>query len=138
MKREIKFRAWHEESRQMVYGRANRAVVDFEGGVLLVDNLSGSYMKREVILMQYTGLHDNNEKEIYSSDILKDERGRIGLITELHSGQVFMWLKEYEDMQRKFPVIIYEAVADNQTSSFIESCEVIGNIYENPELLSQN
>jgi uncharacterized phage protein (TIGR01671 family) len=88
-----------------------------------------------LILMQFTGLKDKNGKEIYSGDVMEDSRGRRLVITDVDAGQVVMFEQEYGNFINRAPVVLYEAVANNQTSSFVESIEVIGNIYENPDLI---
>lgn len=83
-----------------------------------------------IILMQSTGLRDKNGKEIFEGDIVKvtdgDERtnfpdGGIGTICGLD--EIFMW---YIDGQ------VHNGLFDISQEYYIE---VIGNIYENPELL---
>lgn len=70
-------------------------------------------------IMQFTGLKDKNGKKIYEGDILENEDGEKGRIEFYQGG--FIWKKkEY------FPL-----------SRWINKYEIIGNIYENPELCPQ-
>ena len=66
------------------------------------------------IVMQFTGLKDKNGKEIYEGDIIEDD---------------WHLKKEYRFMEVKFPL---DFIHINECKSHME---VIGNIYENPELL---
>jgi uncharacterized phage protein (TIGR01671 family) len=105
------------------------------GVVVTLDTGHDQFLaENHIQLMQFTGLRDKNGKEIFEGDVTTSNKQR-GTIVGLQSGLVYMDVREYEAFKRGSPVIIYEAVADNQTSSYLESCEVIGNIYENPELL---
>ncbi|EPC59550.1 hypothetical protein Lpp14_13724 [Lacticaseibacillus paracasei subsp. paracasei Lpp14] len=92
---------------------------DGKNGIELIDE--------EAHLMPYTGLHDKNGREIYEGDIVRTGTDNIGDPDPM-IGQVIMregsWLIENEKMQ--------EAI---ELFSEITSREVIGNIFENPELL---
>jgi hypothetical protein len=71
----------------------------------------------DVIFLEYIDLEDKNGKEIYVGDIVKDAYGQINAI-KFHAGSFwFNWLEcpHYNDQ--------------------IEKGEIIGNIYENPELM---
>lgn len=88
---------------------------DFEGGLRLT---AGDFE-----LMQFTGLHDQNGQEIYEGDILRDENGDLYRV-KFDGGQ-FQPLLRYGGTQ-----LAIESIVDMADCS-----SVIGNIYENPELL---
>lgn len=98
--KEIKFRFWN--GNKMIY----KSLFD------ITKNLS--YINQP---MQYTGLKDNNGKEIYEGDIIENYISGIGI---------------------KKAVVAFDngCFKDITNDEFIsEDCIVIGNIYENPELL---
>ncbi|MFS0817103.1 YopX family protein [Lysinibacillus sp. 1P01SD] len=114
MSREIKFRAWDKIHK------------------LMVENICSSEQRHTLLyeLMQYTGLKDRNGKEIYEGDIL-----------ELY---IPNWA-DCDDVQR---FVINEYCPDvSYLQAVVKHCEkclldgendyieVVGNIYENPELL---
>lgn len=68
--REIKFRAWDKEFKEMNYP----LLFEFENGIQS-DN-------EEAVIMQYTGLKDKNGKESYIGDICKDNEGEIFYIEQ--------------------------------------------------------
>ena len=125
--RKIKFRAWNKVEEKM-----------YNWYEFLNTNMKNTFIAPEstaMILMQYTGLKDKNGKEIYEGDIVKyDEFWREG---DCHYnsgvGQI-LW----DDEETGF----YLAAKDTY---FIDidlfsltrnlDAEVIGNTYENPELL---
>ncbi|KRL88614.1 hypothetical protein FC50_GL002374 [Lacticaseibacillus pantheris DSM 15945 = JCM 12539 = NBRC 106106] len=72
---------------------------------------------------EYTGLHDRNGKEIYEGDVLRDENGDLYKV-KFDGGQ-FQPLLRYGGTQ-----VAIESIVDMADYS-----SVIGNIYENPELL---
>lgn len=76
------------------------------------------------ILMQSTGLHDKNGKEIFEGDILFG-----------HAGEDFWEIVEFDIEEGKWirKDIWYNSKLD--LSEYNESMEIVGNIYENPELL---
>nr|DAL02684.1 MAG TPA: YopX protein [Caudoviricetes sp.] len=121
MKREIKFRAflnskYYEKPRMLSWEE------------LLEQYDAIDMFQRDLMtLMQYTGLKDKNGREIYEGDIVRTGEDNIG-DPEPMIGQVIMregsWLIENEKKQ--------EAV---ELFSEITSREVIGNIFEDKQLL---
>lgn len=125
MKREIKFRAWDKKEskiRGILKLNLNNEIYD----VMLhtpTDSAPNHWCLRnydEVELMQFTGLHDKNGKEIYEGDILDGQM----IVTWRNDLASFALTKQGWAYDHYFG----EAVDPGHT-------EVIGNIHQNPELL---
>ena len=110
MTREIKFRAWNDET-QMMYMSHRRDGSD--NPLWSYDAVLRRQDEETVHIMQFTGLHDTNGKAIYARDLLKHK---------FYSGPVIV---SFEN-----GCFISEDVDILSSSN-----EVIGNIHENPELL---
>lgn len=84
-----------------------------------------NYIDKETV-GQYTGLHDKNGKEIYEGDIVQ------GLFADQEEpeikGQVI-----YSNGQASY--IVIASNNDEWELGYLDNLEVIGNIYDNPELL---
>lgn len=146
--REIKFRAWEKNLKEIIPIHS----IDFEHNLVNVD--SAWRFLNEVELMQYTGLKDKNGKGIFEGDILKvpvdinqevhgnysiheviikkgiiitsylkSEKGQI-----LPKGYTAGFLLDSYDFDNKTFLF-------NDNPSMDTNVEVIGNIYENSELL---
>ena len=139
---ELKFRAWDKHHKDMEY------VTDLywfeERGVHDAD---GSGLCSEYDIMPFTGIHDKKGKEIYLGDIVltqerynrpysqsRESKRHIGVVEYLvhtcgcGTGKEYgaEWIVKVKD---------YEGFTHGAWGYFYD-CEVIGNIYENPELLS--
>src|SRR5699024_4737643 len=133
----IKFRAWKHVSTPEMFNDVQ--VIDFKSGIAHLCYSLSSFTERtdkekldNLILMQYTGLKDKNGTEIYEGDILSTDLDRPYLIVEFRNG-AFMFQchdngKDYYDFM----------ATTGENSNFTKYHEVIGNIYENPELLSDS
>ena len=131
--REIKFRAWANNQKKMYY---DGFTVNSKGGIA---STFGIY-EHNLTLMQYTGLKDKNGVEIYEGDILDFGMGNKGRVE--HS-IVNSWCVEYNLIDNPNINRNYQWDDSNKVVQLWKLCqdnraEVIGNIYENPELLEDS
>jgi len=114
---EIKFRAWDYDNECMY----DDSQVIIHNGTVFIGRIKYSQqISQDTELMQYTGLKDKNGVEIYEGDILRDyDNELIGVVSFQDGAFIVSWENEF-------------------CNTFEWSSEsVIGNIYENPELLEQ-
>ncbi len=109
--RTIRFRAWDKLTKTMRYGAENNLVVvlnnpDFE-------------------VMQYTNLKDKKGKEIFEGDIVRDEFSNLEVVWHSKTG-TWGFNKKHRGTADVFSLAMLEPHL---------KLEIIGNIYENPELL---
>ena len=141
--REIKFRFWGpfgdweepgemEQKKTMLYGD-EFAWEDYEP----INDLFSDLPNNDTIAMQFTGLHDKNGKGIYEGDILN--LGVIGPVAEDRLSPVYHVVKVLFDEGGACFIAYPEWYLGGTMHG--ELCalytEVIGNIYENPELLEK-
>lgn len=113
--REIKFKAYIKNENLMVY------IEMFE-----INSFFG-WNDKKTIIMQYTGLKDKNGVEIYEGDIMQSDNGYFIGVVEFNKG-VFILSQGKDALGRnKFDVL-----------NTILDFEIIGNIYENSNLLGDN
>ena len=130
-----KYRAWYKEWKEM--GRVGEIRFDLDGSVSVV-LFKGNYLdvsgpREKIVLMQSTGLHDKNGKEIFEGDIIRynidvvdiKRHPTLGFYTVLDGREGFfgdgMSIDDFEEDEKEFS----------------KTAEIIGNIYENPELLEE-
>lgn len=121
--RQLKFRAYFHGQKIM----ENGASISFDGCESeYVGNMQG--FDEKITIMQFTGLHDKNGKEIYEGDILRWVSSNPFSLGEIRKVQV-----SYVEARYWCHGSIGVYLADLLSN---ERCEVIGNIYENPELIN--
>jgi uncharacterized phage protein (TIGR01671 family) len=120
--REFKFRYWDTANgnwkKKFHYfdlePRKDSLVVGCEIIVLPLDR------PNRYIIQQYTGLKDDNGKEIYEGDIMKHHNTNRYGVVKMEMGQ---WLLHFKETN-----VFYDLYGSDN--------EVVGNIFEDPELLS--
>lgn len=122
--KEIQFRAWDEVNHRLIqiYGES-KDIGDYN----FVNPCS-----EQVKIMQYTGLKDKNDKKMYEGDIVclrKDREHGVYTIrfgVGIYDGGYYKFMGFYLDPQD----------TEEHTCMFeTKDIEIIGNLYENPELL---
>lgn len=119
----LRFRAWDKETKTMngmaeIYRNRNQEI-------------ELRPRDEDIILMQSTGLKDKNGKEIFEGDVIAIEVDDTGMPI---NARVFQ--------NSKIGVLMFHVFEDNEDVPMVEllednsvAFEIIGNIYENPELL---
>ena len=115
-----KFRAWDKEIKKMEY---NPSVPVFDE--ISRVNLNGWFHREEFEFMQFTGLLDKKGKEIYEGDICQLGDSRI--YVEFSHGAFWFMYNNNDGFTYDW------AISNNQWDD--KDIEIIGNIFENPELL---
>lgn len=114
---------------------------DIEHGRFALEQITTICDKSKTIRRQYTGLKDKNGREIYEGDILENKT-------------ILKELEEYVNVDNRYCKVIFEVgsfrlefphdrlckeIEEIEEIGFynLDNYEVIGNIYENPELLNE-
>jgi len=151
--REVRFRAWHPEFGEMVYTGSTVLVMKREFSPFVFD-VGFSHYPSDISawkIMQFTGLKDRNGKEIFEGDIVSVpyvtpfgertnkvdfkcligfENGRFVLSTKPETQSIASWCER----EKGGYVPNYGNTVIIKDKTFLT---VIGNIYENPELIER-
>lgn len=121
----IEYRCWDWEERRI----AKVVGINFEDKEVSIIDSSSDWAERwlkDVVLMQYTGLKDINGIKIFAGDILLTKWAQEhGII----KGRPVEWVDASDDVESGF--VGFQFPSRNVS----ENCQVIGNIYQDKELL---
>lgn len=126
-----KFRVWNEKTESFIdYGDL---MLDLKNGKVYSGDVGiPEYtidVTNQVILMQYTGCRDKNGIEIYEGDVIKDKYDKTWLV-QWYVG-AFVITNKIPDSDGQTTTYSHFSNVSNHHFYF----EVIGNMWENPELL---
>lgn len=128
MSRVNKYRAWNTEKKIMCYDNEDGSAELWDGAYgsevgMINFHLNMPEHLKTYEYMQCIGVKDKNEKEIYEDDIILSDDGKIGQV---------QWFEEHA-------AFMIWCVTDNKVYFLYDNdfskIEVIGNIFDNPELL---
>ena len=124
MNREINFRIWDIENKEMLKVQELDFEPTFYGGRIAIrpDQYNDYFDTEDMILMQYTGFHDRFGNEIYESDI-------VYVLSEDENAII-----EWDEQTARF-IIHFDGWIADFNNYYGKELEIIGNIYNNPELL---
>ena len=138
MKRKIEFRVWDKEQKRML---SHKLIDQYEkdGYVLWGDLFSGKDKTAEI--MQFTGLKDSNKVKIYEGDIVtvngntySAKLNKNYMITFIDGAFCVTARNMGDSLNNSITIRDLMFQAENANHNLI--INVIGNIYENPELLN--
>ena len=128
--KDLKFRAWDKKKNDWFDDDDGELYIELNGKINFGWNgeVMDDYTNR-IILMQYTGLKDKNGVEIYEGDFLMAGDAYLGVIKYDSTRAQFIGKNIGETFQEDEYDTLYTK------NGRFNSAKVIGNIYENPELL---
>lgn len=146
MSREIKFRIYDTDEKEMFY-QEDIDYIDINNEIAYINQDGGGYdylidfVYGYGKLMQYTGLKDKNGKEIYEGDILRCKclkKCKLDSCAEKviqYKNSLIEWWESGCNLGYRLRDSKGKTMMIKPTHLNTMEVEVIGNIYENPELL---
>lgn len=126
--REFKFRAWDS---------VNKVMYKHKDINMLVKNMDTERSKKQWYLMQYTGHKTRTFKEIYEGDILGGHPHGTSIVRWNGDSALFetYWFEETERPDGVIERWEGKSLFSEDLHDCFDEWDIIGNIYENPELL---
>ena len=133
MNREIKFRVWSTKEKKWMFGYEHENLGGFTlfGEVVLMGEIASYSLERyftDFVVMQYTGMTDKNGKKIYEGDILQGVSANIFSDGNIKNYEVMWGVDSWHIKGTLFGIQELFNYCNNNVT-------VIGNIFENPELI---
>lgn len=125
--KEVKFKAYLKESEEIF----NVHVINFKSDLVILNKPYGNteYLFNEIKLLQYTGLKDRKDLEIYEGHILQDRDGQKFCIKyNKYDAEYYLHMVKEGKVWNNVSNI-------NQNIIWTYDMRVIGHVYTNPELL---
>lgn len=151
MSRIIKFRAWSDKANKMVFSEEGRTwylntkgTLFYGGGVTRQGGPSTENFAFDSELMQFTGLTDLNGVDIYEGDVIKSINNKhywLYVVKAVPNFGGMLWACMYEnnlsicDIKDVYTYKKQRVKLGSRRDFVTCRNEVIGNIYQNPELL---
>ena len=130
--REIKFRVWNTETNKMIIKVKEMGVFALKS-IYSIDEFLVIPTDEKYPLMQYTGFKIKNI-EIYENDIIRARKDYLYKVVFENGSFVLYHLNKY-DGQELIRWGLLSRLFDSDMKDILEESEIIGNIYENQELL---
>ena len=135
MNREIKFRIWDIENKEMLKVQELDFEPTFYGGRIAIrpDQYNDYFDTEDMILMQYTGIDDKNGKEIYEGDIVRfyERYNKIEIIGAVRYNKACQFVVDFVFTEKEN----HWKTGKKKGFAINNKCEVIGNDKENNYLL---
>lgn len=122
MQRERKFRVWYPQINKMVYDIKFQLGLIAQPGAKIDLNDLLKYLSDESIVMDKTNFQDNNGKDIWEGDVCETDLGLRFVVKQ----SLGCWMVTFGDIE----AFLFKILKDRK-------CTVLGNIFENPELIEQ-
>lgn len=138
--REIKFRAWDKKLKKMVFtgfhviGEVTCFELIYQHCYETKGDDPTFGRLKDIELMQYTNLKDSKDVEIYEGDVLENIKGHRFV---MEYGGLAFGCRGLTPYANGFVEFSYDTITNPKITKMSE-LEIIGDIYENPELLEAN
>lgn len=133
--RDIKFRVWDKDSNKIYSQDDFILTFDVVGEDIYLSKNDKIIPLYRYELMQYTGLKDKNGKEIYEGDIFKNCGGLIKLVVWKDNGFKAKYTFKRRYQGEEWNEHSFTDLRDTESKRW--GVEIIGNIYENKDLLEK-
>lgn len=152
MQDRFKFRVWHKKRKKMydvlhfhtqTWDNGGEWVTAKGFNIITQQDIHIQVEPKDGVIIQCTGLKDKNGKLIYEGDILDlyvstkklyryQVKFEIGSFMLVSQDEIFDFKNVWNDYVYPLSQLYYEY---QNEENYIDECEIIGNIYENPELI---